>query len=135
MGAMADAIKEYAQPLIDTTDGSLEQLNAALTLSQICWNLSISPAEHRERLLAETRTALGMDDDAFQEFLRSIAIPMMQRHIEMFPQMHGERLPPAAVAAAQPPARPQRIVNYPKTGRNAPCPCNSGRKYKHCCGR
>ena len=21
----------------------------------------------------------------------------------------------------------------PKTGRNAPCPCSSGRKYKHCC--
>ncbi|MDO5491285.1 MAG: SEC-C metal-binding domain-containing protein [Bacillota bacterium] len=23
----------------------------------------------------------------------------------------------------------------PKTGRNAPCPCGSGKKYKHCCGR
>lgn len=22
-----------------------------------------------------------------------------------------------------------------KPGRNAPCPCGSGRKYKHCCGR
>lgn len=22
----------------------------------------------------------------------------------------------------------------PKIGRNAPCPCDSGRKYKHCCG-
>lgn len=23
----------------------------------------------------------------------------------------------------------------PKPGRNDPCPCGSGRKYKHCCGR
>lgn len=23
----------------------------------------------------------------------------------------------------------------PKVGRNAPCPCGSGRKYKRCCGR
>ncbi len=23
----------------------------------------------------------------------------------------------------------------PKIGRNAPCPCGSGRKYKHCCGK
>ena len=23
----------------------------------------------------------------------------------------------------------------PKIGRNAPCPCGSGKKYKHCCGR
>ena len=22
----------------------------------------------------------------------------------------------------------------PKIGRNSPCPCNSGKKYKHCCG-
>jgi hypothetical protein len=22
----------------------------------------------------------------------------------------------------------------PKTGRNSPCPCGSGKKYKHCCG-
>ena len=23
----------------------------------------------------------------------------------------------------------------PGPGRNEPCPCGSGRKYKHCCGR
>ncbi len=22
-----------------------------------------------------------------------------------------------------------------KVGRNDPCPCGSGKKYKHCCGR
>lgn len=27
------------------------------------------------------------------------------------------------------------VRNEPKVGRNDPCPCNSGRKYKHCCGR
>ncbi|MCF7945284.1 MAG: preprotein translocase subunit SecA [Spirochaetia bacterium] len=25
--------------------------------------------------------------------------------------------------------------NTPKVGRNDPCPCGSGKKYKHCCGR
>jgi SEC-C motif-containing protein len=25
--------------------------------------------------------------------------------------------------------------NAPKTGRNDPCPCGSGKKFKHCCGR
>ncbi|OQX86863.1 hypothetical protein B6D60_05320 [candidate division KSB1 bacterium 4484_87] len=23
----------------------------------------------------------------------------------------------------------------PKIGRNDPCPCGSGKKYKHCCGK
>lgn len=27
------------------------------------------------------------------------------------------------------------IVKPPKIGRNDPCPCGSGRKYKQCCGR
>jgi hypothetical protein len=34
------------------------------------------------------------------------------------------------------PARQQTVVrSQPKIGRNDPCPCGSGRKYKHCCGR
>lgn len=28
----------------------------------------------------------------------------------------------------------KREVKYPGTGRNAPCPCGSGKKYKKCCG-
>ena len=27
------------------------------------------------------------------------------------------------------------IVNEPKIGRNDPCPCGSGKKYKRCCGK
>jgi len=25
--------------------------------------------------------------------------------------------------------------SHPKVGRNDPCPCGSGKKYKKCCGR
>ena len=33
--------------------------------------------------------------------------------------------------------RPPQTVRHavPKVGRNDPCPCGSGRKHKHCCGR
>ena len=31
---------------------------------------------------------------------------------------------------------PRTVVrSAPKVGRNEPCPCGSGKKYKHCCGR
>jgi len=31
---------------------------------------------------------------------------------------------------------PQTVVRVgPKVGRNEPCPCGSGKKYKHCCGK
>jgi hypothetical protein len=27
------------------------------------------------------------------------------------------------------------VKNQPKVGRNDPCPCGSGKKYKKCCGK
>ena len=33
------------------------------------------------------------------------------------------------------PVRIQPVRNQPKIGRNDPCPCGSGKKYKKCCGR
>ena len=42
-----------------------------------------------------------------------------------------------AAAAAPERERKQETVrrDQPKVGRNDPCPCGSGKKYKHCCGR
>jgi len=39
---------------------------------------------------------------------------------------------PGTLATAQ---KTQPIVNVNKVGRNDPCPCGSGKKYKQCCGR
>jgi preprotein translocase subunit SecA len=36
----------------------------------------------------------------------------------------GDKKPKAAAAVAG-----------KKVGRNDPCPCGSGKKYKHCCGK
>ena len=50
----------------------------------------------------------------------------------------------AALAEESPPVEAQEaeeqpvatIVNdAPKVGRNDPCPCGSGKKYKQCCGK
>jgi preprotein translocase subunit SecA len=44
---------------------------------------------------------------------------------------------PAAASAPQLPTKQQTVVKdeWAKTGRNAPCPCGSGKKYKLCHGR
>jgi len=39
----------------------------------------------------------------------------------------------ATEAVARAKAKPVR--SGPKVGRNDPCPCSSGKKYKHCCGK
>ena len=42
-------------------------------------------------------------------------------------------------AAAQAPQGEQKVkqikLNQPKVGRNDPCTCGSGKKYKKCCGK
>jgi hypothetical protein len=39
------------------------------------------------------------------------------------------------IAAAARPKPPRPVRSAPKIGRNEPCPCGSGRKFKRCCGR
>ena len=143
MGAIAEAIAAYAQPLIDQTDGSIEQLNKAFAITQLCYNLALSPEESREQTLSEMRLSLEMDDEEFDDFRRSIVLPMIQRHQEMFPRLHrrgSTDFSPSGPSPSGPSlrARPRMTAEaeaYPGTNRYALCPCNSGRKYKFCCGK
>ena len=51
---------------------------------------------------------------------------------------HSQEQPAASVEARKP-ARPSKAETFireeRKVGRNEPCPCGSGKKYKQCCGR
>ena len=47
--------------------------------------------------------------------------------------LHQSRPELAGAVPANLPGMPHRAT--PRTGRNDPCSCGSGRKYKHCCGR
>jgi uncharacterized protein YecA (UPF0149 family) len=120
----------YAQPLLDKTDGSIEQVNKALELSQACWNLAIIPEEERRSAIDDMRLSLNMSQSEIDDFESSVLTPMILRHQAMFPGLHQRHL-------FESPDRmdvlPQEDVAPPD--RYAPCPCNSGKKYKFCCGR
>jgi|WetSurMetagenome_2_1015567.scaffolds.fasta_scaffold230980_2 hypothetical protein len=137
MGAIAEAMVAYAQPLLDETDGSLEQMNRAFAIAQLCWNLALSP-DGRDQMVVDMRPALKMDDDEFESFQQNVILPMIRRRIEMFPQMHRSASWENSSHEAPAPMRPPETLfakKYAGTERNAPCPCNSGKKYKKCCGR
>jgi hypothetical protein len=59
------------------------------------------------------------------EWPRLLTVPLMALAIGLF-----------AVAVAQSPPEDTKpsVVQVPPAGRNAPCPCGSGKKYKHCHG-
>ena len=141
MGALADASAAYVQPLLDLTDGSQEQLEKAFIFGQFCWNLALMPEESREGAIEGIKPAFHLDDDGLEELRRTVIEPMIQRHHDMFPQMHEQRVAGALMGMPPPdeetpaPAPLRGEDTYPGTPRNAPCPCGSGKKYKRCCGR
>ena len=138
MGAIAEAFVAYAQPLLDDTDGSEEQLNKAFAISQFCYNLALLPDDRRDATLGELQRSLEMDDEEFDAFRRAIVVPMIRRHHEMFPQMHLRDSTDPSQSSPSLPARPPMAApgeRYPGTDRYAPCPCGSGEKYKFCCGK
>jgi hypothetical protein len=136
MGIIAERIVEFAQPLIDQTDGSIEQMNKALGLAQVCFNLALISAEAREKQIREMQTSFGMDDEEFEDFRQTLLIPMLQRHKKMFPLMHNPELARSMSGfsivemptKSTPPAE-KRIAPEPYE----PCPCGSGKKYRFCC--
>jgi hypothetical protein len=136
MGAIAEAIMAYAQPLIDETDGSVDQLNSAMAVSQLCFNAALLPEDRLESFLREMQPTLKLDDDEFDAFRRSVVDPMIRRHHEMFPLMHQRRAAASWQSGCEPLPRETHGKKFTGTiDRYAPCPCNSGRKYKFCCGR
>ncbi len=138
MGIIAESIVTYAQPLLDGTDGSAEDTQRALTLAQVCWNLALLPEKECDVQIRELQSSFQMDDREFENFRRSLLMPMIQRHHEMFPNMPRLRTMGNSNAPPAPQSLPAAALpteKYPGTGRNAPCPCNSGRKYKRCCGQ
>jgi len=57
------------------------------------------------------------------------AIPKEKRHLEI-----GIEGNPVPLVHFLPDLNKTTIVKDKKTGRNEPCPCGSGKKYKKCCG-
>jgi len=99
--------------------------------------------------------------DLFDEMIREIRDDTVRRILSVMPKQPLQRVQvaretgvaapslaprPAGAPSASAPLRPiptpgqsaaprMPLVNKNKVGRNDPCPCGSGKKYKKCCGR
>lgn len=72
----------------------------------------------------------AMAHEGFEEQLRLFAsLAGSTRGIEAEPPPPAEAGPTSGFGV-----EPRQPVRVDKIGRNEPCPCGSGRKYKHCCG-
>jgi preprotein translocase subunit SecA len=84
---------------------------------------------------------------AFEKFLASLPAHLMGQNDPMAPRPPAARqsqptptTPTTPATRAPEPASDPKIgitlrKEAPRAGRNDPCPCGSGKKYKNCCGR
>jgi uncharacterized protein YecA (UPF0149 family) len=143
MGAIADALMEYMRPLTDAMKDTPEGLEKALALGQLCFNLGQMDDDARAEHLGQIRDSMGLSDEEFAGFFRDLILPMLVRHEQMFPREKMMRMPDL-IDDFQPDDRLMtKVDKTPHTSpvrrdrnldRYAPCTCNSGKKYKFCCG-
>ena len=99
--------------------------------TEICHNIfrSASSLMAFENFL---RNVPAADDPPVHQRLRRHHAPARARPRPSAAPSQGSDIVSEAAAAVEK-AKPVRVG--PKVGRNDPCPCGSGKKYKHCCGK
>lgn len=95
----------------------------------------------KDPLIEYKQESFKMFDELLREMAKnasSIIFRAQPGPVARRPQQTREYKPSAAArpeAAAGAPVKRGTVVGTKKIGRNDPCPCGSGKKYKKCCGR
>jgi preprotein translocase subunit SecA len=107
--------------------------------------IGLQAAGQRDPLVAYKREGHNMFQSLLAAIQHDMAHTIYRAHIakkgetpqkQAAPAPTPTPTPMAAAAQAQgDEARKRLKVKGKKVGRNDPCPCGSGKKYKHCCGR
>ena len=120
--AQRDPLNEYKREAFELFEDMLERFREAITatLAHVELRLPEAPLPARSAPFAMERRAPALAAVAGGSGA---------------PEPGGDPFAPGPAAAPPSSAPPGRTGGWGKVGRNAPCPCGSGRKYKHCHGK
>ncbi len=76
-----------------------------------------------------------VQQERFKGVFSSVSKQMVHQETEQFSHPPVDVSGEGAVSQEQTPAKQAPVVSHQKVGRNEPCPCGSGKKYKKCCGQ
>lgn len=128
--AQRDPLSEYKTEGFALFESMLESLRAEVTskLAQIRPLTEEEQAEMMRQFFAQQRAAAGLPEEAPAP-QQAAPAPVPE------PALAGEGPMPAATTAAAPGFDASDPATWGNPGRNEPCPCGSGEKFKHCHGR
>lgn len=139
---LSEAVSDYSASerfhfLDDHLKGHAEQLLAQWS-SSVDWPLDYDILESSVNAVAALDLPVNIKRDfpdildAFFEYLGSLAAfpdaPQWQDYLAEIALSYSENIRDDGTV------RGKTVTRALKVGRNAPCPCGSGRKYKRCCG-
>ena len=93
----------------------------------------------RDPLVEYKREAYAMFEDLIQRIKEEVSELIFKVQISKEPSFKKVPSKPALVGARENSSSSRKTSKKKKKktkiGRNDPCPCGSGKKYKYCCGR
>lgn len=118
-GTVAELAKKYDMEVL-TMVGFLDGINDSLKKS--------NPID---KLTEDTEVSLDYDD----ELLYKNMVEAKAEWLYTLEEWNDIITPERQKELYKEQKKSGTIVKEKKIGRNDPCPCGSGKKYKHCCGR
>ena len=102
-----------------------EEMEGAIMdqIASLMYHVSIVTPEQQQAMQAEAQKRRAEQEIAKQR-------GQLQDHLRSAQASHGDE-----VSAAEAQKKAPLTADGKKIGRNDPCPCGSGKKYKNCCGK
>ncbi|WP_416196436.1 preprotein translocase subunit SecA [Selenomonas sp.] len=102
-----------------------EEMKGAIMdqIASLMYHVSIVTPEQQQAMQAEAQKRRAEQEIAKQR-------GQLQDHLRSAQASHGDE-----VSAAEAQKKAPVTADGKKVGRNDPCPCGSGKKYKNCCGK
>ena len=141
-------VKEYEDKLVDIPDEVKDEFEKAIALQVIdnYWMEHINTMSHlregiylrgyaqEDPLRAYTMEGFDLFDEMLQKIDKDISVFLLKAEITR--QVERKEVSKTKITndggKEEAKKKPKRVN---KIKRNDPCPCNSGKKYKNCCGR
>ncbi|TVR83323.1 MAG: preprotein translocase subunit SecA [Rhodospirillales bacterium] len=145
--AQRDPLNEYKREAFELFESMLERLRERVTLVLAHVELKMSPEE--ELLLAEAQQT-ALSQQPMQETRRDPALAgadaaaaaavggggtAMATEGRLAGDRGSDTVTPIRSRQSSGPLDPNDPSTWGRVSRNAPCPCGSGKKYKHCHGK
>jgi preprotein translocase subunit SecA len=129
-----DPLVEYKRESFDMFEAMMERFEEETVRYLYLMQVIEAPRREPQRVTAGGDFSGNGDQAATYTTGRGRATTSMDDMEEAFHRRKRRELEQARMAGSGEMQAVQQVVRGEKVGRNDPCPCGSGKKYKKCCG-